>query len=844
MEERVLNAALAGLLHDIGKVVQRGRSDPWLPAPGFEDSGQPVHATWTDYFINTYLPSAYRGAARHGAFHHWPEKSPAQDHSLSELVALADKLSAGERSDPPEKNSTKRPPQQMVTVFDRISIKNEPRQKDFYYLPLGELKLDRQQLFPNKNPLSDCVDAYATLVELLGKSAREESGDYETYLENLLSALRRYTWGIPSAYYHALPDVSLYDHARMTAALAVCLSEFEQTQIRSLLGAMRRDFEKKPEPQDAEILNQSVALLVGGDISGVQNFIYTISSKGAAKTLRGRSFYLQLLTEAVLRLVLRELEIPYTNVIYSGGGHFYLLAPLSAAKKIDILRRQITKTLLFYHGTDLYLGLGYAEIPAAGFRLGCFSEYWGKMHANLNQVKQRRYIELEDDLYSSIFDPTPHGGNKDKTCSVCGNENERVTTWDDEKGTKICPMCRSFEEIGKELPKATHLILGFGKPKPPKSGGARNVLGALGMQMEFMQDARKAFSFPKNVDLPDIERAVIWVLEDSSDLPKIDGIPACHHIRYTVKHIPMVKDKNEAELINARLSPEEKKDEPAIQGAPKTFTHLQVLAQGIPRLGVLRMDVDNAGDLFSHGFQKRASLARFSTLSFQLSLFFEGWVKKICEQHEEKVYAVYAGGDDLFLIAPWDIVPELAQTISKDLSAYAGDNPEVHLSGGMAFIHGKYPIYQAAEDAEGALDLAKSTQSGNGKNAFGFLGQAWKWKEFSEVTEQSDKLYNAVSPKSKGGMDGPQALLQLLQQLASDEAEQVKKNKGRPVWGPWMWRGDYQFTRMIERVKRTKNDPLEQALLDIQQNLRQALYQNINSWGVAARWAQLRLREK
>ena len=71
-----------------------------------------------------------------------------------------------------------------------------------------------------------------------------------------------------------------------------------------------------------------VALLIGGDISGIQKFIYTIASKKAAKTLRGRSFYLQLLTEAVLRFVLGELELPYTNVIYAGGGHFFLLAPL------------------------------------------------------------------------------------------------------------------------------------------------------------------------------------------------------------------------------------------------------------------------------------------------------------------------------------------------------------------------------------------------------------------------------------------------------------------------------------------------------------------------------------
>ena len=34
-------------------------------------------------------------------------------------------------------------------------------------------------------------------------------------------------------------------------------------------------------------------LFIGGDLSGIQNFLYNISSKKAAVSLKGRSFYLQ-----------------------------------------------------------------------------------------------------------------------------------------------------------------------------------------------------------------------------------------------------------------------------------------------------------------------------------------------------------------------------------------------------------------------------------------------------------------------------------------------------------------------------------------------------------------------
>ena len=42
LKTRIWQAALAGLLHDVGKVEQRARTDPWNPAPGVERSGQPA----------------------------------------------------------------------------------------------------------------------------------------------------------------------------------------------------------------------------------------------------------------------------------------------------------------------------------------------------------------------------------------------------------------------------------------------------------------------------------------------------------------------------------------------------------------------------------------------------------------------------------------------------------------------------------------------------------------------------------------------------------------------------------------------------------------------------------
>jgi CRISPR-associated protein Csm1 len=817
MEERVLNAALAGLLHDIGKLEQRAQMDPRREAPGIDREGQPVHATWTQYFVQQYVPPPYRPAALAGAYHHSPEKSPASDKSLSELVALADKLSAGERADPEEGDSPdqgkKQPPRQMVTIFDRIQMGKETKQAGWHYLPLRQLALDEAALFPGEafKPEEEGT-AYANLAEALREAARKPIANGETYLENLQGALQQVTWAVPSAYYHSMPDVSLYDHSRMTAALAACLTEKTPDQVHELLGAVQRQFQGQATTQDQALLETPVALLLGGDLSGVQDFIYTISSKGAAKTLRGRSFYLQLLTEAVLRFVLGALGLPCSNVIYSGGAHFFLLAPPSAAQALPAIRKGITERLLTHHGTSLYLALGYTLVPASGFAVGRFPDFWGEMHAQLAQAKNRRYSELEGDLHQRIFVPPAQGGNPDSTCSVCGEERP-VKDWDIEREEqdRICALCESFiNELGASLPEARFLVLGSGNPQNTPPGTARDALAAFGLQIQFLKDAREA------IHLPGAERATIWALDDTADgpWPTAGELPASHLLHYTLKRVPAL-----------------------------AFDELQEKsASGFKRLGVLRMDVDNLGELFKNGLGEAATLARLSTLSFQVSLYFEGWVKRLCElpQYAGLIYPVYAGGDDLFLIGPWDSVPGLARRINADFARYTAGHPALHASGGMAFIGGKYPVYQAADDADNSLGQAKDQP---GKNAFSFLGRAWAWETFAHLEEKKERLLRIVGSAGEDpeNLDGPQAILQVLRQLAQDEAESAASS-GQRVWGPWMWRGAYLLTRMAERYK--AKPALETAIRAIRDELNANNYGEIEQWGAAARWTQLSVRKE
>ncbi len=855
MDELRYRLALAGLLHDIGKFAQRAEAVEFRQAWRDEATRADfryAHAYLTYQVVKELVPSDW-AIAPLAAYHHAPKTADQA------LIRLADQLSAGERAtDVVARDDSDRRvhPKQLHPIFARIALDGQrhPAAEDTqrFFWPLAVLHLDEEVVFPQKTALDEATawKRYEVLWQAFSQEAKrlktvvaQGALDLPGYLEALQALMMRYTWAVPSAYWKTVPDVSLYDHSRMTAALAVALSDFSAEEIQALTRAW--------QAKDGPAWEQPVALLVGGDISGIQDFIYTIAAKGAAKMLRGRSFYLQLLTEAVLRFLLRELDLPYTNVIYSGGGNFYLLAPLSVRERLDDLRRRVSETLWRYHRADLYLALGSAEVPLSGFTPGMFPRYWGRMHADMQERKQRRYLEWgEETFHARVFTVPENGGNPKDVCSVCGSETRKVEHWDEWEGQeRICTLCRSFAEtLGGPLARSHQVRWRWIEPQQAdkqadqRRATWRTVLAAFGAQV--VLDGEQKEEREQNPAWT--QPHTVWLLDDPEpgDWPDAD---APIWLRYSVTQIPYVRDEAEAEAINAALPAAEREDKKqrASKGKPKTFSHLETQTEsGFHRLGVLRMDVDHLGHIFREGLGERATLSRLATLSFQMSLFFEGYLERLISGDDpltgepgglaRLIYAVYAGGDDLFLIGPWDRMPYLALRIVEAFARYTGGHPALHLSGGMAFIHGKYPIYQAAEDAGEAEDRAKE----EGRNRFTFLGRVWTWSEFRDLKARMERLVALVRAAEKEKKEN-RAILGVLQNLAR-QAEAYRQKRGKKaVWGPWTWRAAYQLTRMAEMDEARKQD-YEQ----LRDELKADNFAHLDTWAVAARWAELMLRKR
>lgn len=860
--------ALAGLLHDIGKLMLRasvaGRYSWERTAQG--DFGY-KHAMLSATFVEELLPTPWRKEVLGPVgYHHRPQSR------RDRIVQLADHLSAAERNDGLQDDQPRvEHPRQLLSIFCQLEADGQtPPANQRRYLPLQLLRLEEKALFPADDLPSDEVwRSYETLwrdfrqeAEAL-RDAHAEAGDPHTYLESMLLLLQRYTWCIPSAYYGSLPDISLYDHSRMTAALAVALDRPDVDE------AWLKQLDNEGDNSQLE-----VASLIGGDISGVQDFIYTITSRGATPALRGRSFYLQLLTEAVARYVLRRLDLPITNLIYVGGGNFYLLARPGDLAVLSTIQREISRVLLQHHRGALYAAVVGLPLHGKDFFSGEISQAWRRLHERLQQAKIRRFSELQAEELAQIFNPLDHGGHEDQQCQVCGLEHpdtkaERAGA--DAEPVRKCPACRAFEDLGDDLRRArclqwsereaTAQTMTLDLTTPP--GIWRETLAALGWTASLFDEAPNA--------QPAAARSVLLALDDDALTMLKPTAQTAVGRRLLVNTTPILTFDERQALQADRSFPEDERRQLPPADRVKPFSVLEHWSRGIRRLGVLRMDVDNLGKLFQSGLGKQATLSRVAMLSFAVSLYFEGWVAKLAEAVNQstrrspeqggRLYAIYAGGDDLFFVGSWDAVVELAIAVRRDLTRYAAEHPGIHASGGVALVGGKYPLYQAAGDAGAAEEQAKSLRWWDGvkwqrKDAICFLDEPLPWAQCGMEPEEGTPnhatvhgLMHEMIRLSEHG--APKALARQLTEFYGEyrkarnarrlvQADSDWTNGPQTVWGRWMWRITYTLKRMEGRHEQNKT--VKAGLAELGEQLKRDNYRMIEPLGVAARWAELLLR--
>jgi CRISPR-associated protein Csm1 len=177
------------------------------------------------------------------------------------------------------------------------------------------------------------------------------------------------------------------------------------------------------------------------------------------------------------------------------------------------------------------------------------------------------------------------------------------------------------------------------------------------------------------------------------------------------------------------------------KGWPKTFQDIARSAlgveedgtlQGVPALGVLKADVDQLGLLMACGLpKKQATISRMAALSRQLDSFFSVFLPNFLHRKPlfHNVYTVFAGGDDLFLIGPWNRMTELALALNEKFTDFTCHNSEIHFSAGIVVAKPQIPVSRLAAQAEEILEQSKN----KGRNRVTVFGETAEWPNLATI---------------------------------------------------------------------------------------------------------------
>jgi CRISPR-associated protein Csm1 len=257
------------------------------------------------------------------ARHHKP------DTYLQWLVATADRVASGfEReefaryNDARDKSETGRNhyTARQLTLFEPIRLEGaSPTNRDQWHYRYPLRPLSPAALFPvlaagyESNDDSAAQAEYRALWDqftaALGQIPASHRGNWSLWLDHFDAAWACYTQAIPAATaFGVRPEVSLYDHSHTAAALAAAFWRYHHDRGDDPAAVRQRLADYHRPDWDEQKL-----LLIQGDFFGIQDFIFATggeTQRRAAKLLRGRSFYVSLLTECAALRLLDGLALP------------------------------------------------------------------------------------------------------------------------------------------------------------------------------------------------------------------------------------------------------------------------------------------------------------------------------------------------------------------------------------------------------------------------------------------------------------------------------------------------------------------------------------------------------
>lgn len=681
MNHKTLEAAYGGLLHDTGKAFQRTRlkSDlspdelkltPISSKGGFHTH---LHAGYTSRFLRENL-GIYNEFEYLVSAHHLNDLDDfCQIIKQADQIASAIDRNDGEYDNDSDRNTRLFQEARLRSIFNEVNFgKNDNSQKA--YFPVEDLNDFTCPVCSTEGSKLNKQEAVEEYAKLFGQFQKDVNADPQlknsitTYAYDRMNALfYAYMTTIPASTFEGNKTfVSLYDHSKLTSAIAACISEGKSSQFHML------EF----------------------DISGIQKFIFRITEGSetkskVAKSLRGRSFFISMISDYIASAYLNEFGLPQANIIFNTGGGAMILLPDTEdyRVKVDHLSQKLQKELyeLFY----TQITFVYADVECDRKELERFRQDKAiELKARLDEAKSHKFEAV---MGSDFFHEPPHA---QKICAMCG---ESLTD------NETCEICSKIVEISDVLTRCPQLILMFQFEEKKDSGKQANadIAGQHNTVIIKIGDCKIVLCAQENYPF--------WK-------DKYSYIESINHTfmgmtRFITSEVPLVYDKSEIGKERIQVMDFEK------------ITELANKEEwGDAKLGILKMDVDNLGAVFAYGMgPKTRSLSKYLTLSRMMELFFGKQLPQICKEVSKQVnpaidqvtengtmfYINYAGGDDLVILGPAAGILQLALAIHQRFSQYTL-NPDITISGGIYIQKPASPVRFGVLRAEDQLERSKS----------------------------------------------------------------------------------------------------------------------------------------
>ncbi len=774
-------ALIAGaLLHDIGKVALRaGKS-----SKGKDHSEAGVD--WAKSFsegklVNEEVNNCIR-------FHHGKNMKNAglNDDSYAWIVYEADNIAAGtDRRNDPEgiKGGTTRFRQDraLESVFNVVLTSRKTVETKKAFSLKGTFEQENSIMLPQMEADSAraTTSEYAQIYEKFNKELMGVDFSKSGYVNSVINIMESLLSFVPSSTNtDEIADISLYDHSNLTACIASCMYDYFQEKKVNNYRELCFENSKKLRQED-------VFLLVRADISGIQDFIYTISSKGALKSLRGRSFYLELMTEYIADEILQALSLSRSNILYTGGGGFYLLLPNTekSIQTVNAMKKRVNDFFIERFSVNLYIEFGWAATCAEKLmnKSEDESEGMAPVYKEVSEmIAKGKLSRYDEEQLKQIFTPKKPD-NEERECRICGVSSKLVKNKEDQYE---CITCNQLIMLGDSLVRS---------------------------------DSDETLIFK-----------VLRINEEGLSMPSYDAtqcilkIDKLENVRHNIEDEKIVRIYSKNKYIaglkcgtNLMVGDYSKIKGDENKNTPVEFKNLADDSEGISRLGVLRADVDNLGSLFSHGFRpegkKRSiqTLGRYTAISRSLSYFFKSAINYIAKESDYSLAIVYSGGDDLFAVGTWDQIIRFADDMREYFKRFTCDS--LSFSAGIGFFKHDYPIArmasevgqlesfskrEAGKDSVSLFGVEKVHSDSENKSLESVCRHTYSWQELIDVQTLRDDIVEWFCSKNDNNW-GKAALYKILNLILEE---------GRDNTGISIARLAYMLARMENKFSQSDSE--------------------------------------